>query len=118
MIAMPFLLSFADITPEAKEYLKWMLVISIPNVFGQSLNTMLICGIYRAGGDTKFGMIVDLIVMWVYGVAIGSFAAFVLKLPVIAVYAVMFLDEIVKMPAVVRHYSKRGWLRNITRDMI
>ena len=117
LIAIPFLLSFADVTPTAKEYLKWMLVISIPNVFGQSLNTMLICGIYRAGGDTKFGMYLDLVAMWVYGVALGCFTAFVLKLPVMAVYTIMFLDEIVKMPFVVRHYSKRQWLKNITHEM-
>lgn len=117
LIASPFLLSFAKITPQAKEYLKWMLLISIPNVFGQSMNTMLICGIYRAGGDTKFGMIVDLFTMWVYGVALGSLAAFVLKLPVIAVYAVMFMDELVKLPFVAKHYAARGWLKNITREM-
>ena len=117
LIAMPFLLSFAKITPLAKDYLKWMLVVSVPNVAGQSLNTMLICGIYRAGGDTKFGMIVDLFVMWAYGVALGYIAAFVLKLPVIAVYAIMFLDEIVKMPFVVKHFAARKWLKNITHEM-
>ena len=117
LIAMPFLQSFAQITPEAKEYLKWMLIISIPNVFGQSLNTMLICGIYRAGGDTKFGMIMDMIVMWLYGVLMGYLSAFVFKLPPMVVYLIMFFDEIVKMPAVVRHYFKRNWLRNITRVM-
>ena len=94
-----------------------MLVVSVPNVAGQSLNTMLICGIYRAGGDTKFGMIVDLFVMWAYAVAMGYIAAFVLKLPVIAVYAIMFLDEIVKMPFVVKHFAARKWLKNITHEM-
>lgn len=117
LISMPFLLSFAKITPLAKDYLKWMLVVSVPNVAGQSLNTMLICGIYRAGGDTKFGMIVDLFVMWAYAVALGYIAAFVLKLPVIAVYAIMFLDEIVKMPFVVKHFAARKWLKNITHEM-
>ena len=117
LISMPFLLSFAKITPLAKDYLKWMLVVSVPNVAGQSLNTMLICGIYRAGGDTKFGMIVDLFVMWAYAVALGYIAAFVLKLPVIAVYTIMFLDEIVKMPFVVKHFAARKWLKNITHEM-
>lgn len=113
----PFLMNFAQITPEAKEYLRWMLLISVPNVFGQSVNTMYICGIYRAGGDVRFGFIVDLVAMWVYGVAMGSLCAFVLKLPVVAVYAVMFLDEIVKMPVVLAHYRKKTWLCNITRDL-
>ena len=50
-------------------------------------------------------------------IALGYIAAFVLKLPVIAVYAIMFLDEIVKMPFVVKHFAARKWLKNITHEM-
>ncbi len=117
LIAMPFLISFADIGAAAKDYLKWMLIISVPNVFGQSLNTMLICGIYRAGGDTKFGMYMDLSIMWIYGVGLGSLAAFVFKWDPIVVYLILFMDEIVKMPIVVAHNRKKLWLRNITREI-
>jgi len=35
---------------------------------------------------------------------------------VIAVAAILTLDEFVKLPAVYRHYMKFRWLRNITRE--
>ena len=45
----------------------------------------------------------------------GLISAFVLKLPPLAVYFILFLDEFEKMPFVIVHYFKKGWLRNITR---
>lgn len=42
-------------------------------------------------------------------------AAFWLQLPVLVVFLIINLDEIVKLPAVVIHYRKYKWLRNITR---
>ena len=82
-----------------------------------SINTVLICGIFRAGGDSKFGFVADTINMWCVSVPLGLLAAFVFKLPPLWVYFVLFLDEFEKMPFVIRHYFKKGWLRNITRDM-
>ena len=40
-----------------------------------------------------------------------------LKLPVMVVYCIVNLDEIVKLPAVYLHYKKYVWVRNITRDI-
>ena len=54
--------------------------------------------------------------MWCFGVPLGFLAAFVLKLPVMAVYIIVNLDEIVKLPAVYIHYKKYIWVRNITRQ--
>lgn len=45
-------------------------------------------------------------------------AAFWWKLPVVAVFLVINLDEVVKLPAVISHYRKYGWLQNITRTNI
>lgn len=93
-----------------------MLLINAYYVLGQSVNTMLICGIFRAGGDVKFGLICDLLAMWAYAVPIGLFAAFVLKLPEMWVYFILCLDEFVKMPVIIRHFRKGKWAQNITRQ--
>ena len=54
--------------------------------------------------------------MWMIIVPIGLLAAFVFKLPVLAVYFLLNLDEFVKLPAVYRHYKKYQWVRNLTRE--
>ena len=114
--ATPFVLRFADITPLGKHYLKVMLLINVYYVMGAAVNTTLIAGVFRAGGDSRFGMICDTIDMWAYAVPLGFFAAGVLKLPALWVYFLLCTDEFVKWPWVISHYKSKKWLKNITRD--
>lgn len=114
----PFVLRFAFLNDMAMHYLKYMLLINSYYIMGSAVNTALIAGVFRAGGDTKFGLICDTIDMWVYAVPLGFFAAFVLKLPVLWVYFLLCTDEFVKWPWVIRHYRKGEWAKNITREDI
>ena len=112
----PFVLEFASLTETAHGYLKWMLLINSYYIMGAAVNTMLIAGIFRAGGDSRFGFICDTIDMWGYAVPLGFIAAFVLRLPVMVVYFLLCTDEFVKWPWVIGHYRSMKWLKNITRD--
>ena len=116
LIAMPFVLRFADLSSAGKAYLKTMLLINSYYVMGAAVNTTIICGICRAGGDSRFGFYCDLIDMWCYGVPLGFLAAAVLKLPPMWVYFLLCTDEFVKWPWVIRRYRSRKWLKNITRE--
>ena len=106
----PLVLRFADLSDTAMEYLKVMLLINSYYVIGIAVNTTLIAGIFRAGGDSRFGCICDGITMWCYAVPLGFFAAFVLKLPVLWVYFLLCTDEFAKWPAVIRRYRSGKWL--------
>ena len=81
LAAMPFVLRFANLTETGKGFLKGMLLINTYYVMGQAVNTTLIAGVFRAGGDSRFGFICDTIDMWCYAVPLGFLAAAVLKLP-------------------------------------
>ncbi len=116
LAATPFVLRFASLSEGAMHYLKYMLLINSYYVVGAAVNTTLIAGVFRAGGDTRFGLICDTVDMWCYAVPLGFFAAFVLKLPVLAVYLLLCTDEFVKWPWVFQRYRSRKWLKNITRD--
>ena len=116
LIATPFVLRFASLSETAMHYLKYMLLINTYYIMGAAVNTTLIAGVFRAGGDSRFGLICDTIDMWVYAVPLGFIAAFALKLPVLWVYFLLCTDEFVKWPWVIRHYRSRKWLKNITRE--
>ena len=111
----PVLPYIADLNETAAHYRNILLFINSYSLIGASINTVLICGIFRAGGDSKFGFVADIINMWCVSVPLGLLAAFVFKLPPLWVYFILFLDEFEKMPFVIHHYFKKGWLRNITR---
>ena len=118
LACMPLALRFANLTETGRGYLKGMLLINTYYVMGQAVNTTLIAGIFRAGGDSRFGFVCDTIDMWCYAVPLGFLAAAVLKLPPMAVYFLLCTDEFVKWPWVFRHYRSREWLRNITRENV
>jgi len=112
----PVILRLVDLTDQAKEYLRWMLVICSYYCIGKSVNSTTIGGIFCAGGDSRFGFLCDAVTLWGITVPLGLCAAFIWKLPVIAVYFILNLDEIIKLPAVYRHYKKYKWVKNITRE--
>lgn len=116
--SMPLVLRFASasLSDTAMGYLRVMLWINSYYIMGAAVNTSLIAGVFRAGGDTRFGLICDSIDMWCYAVPIGFLAAFVLKLPVLWVYFLLCTDEFVKWPWVIRHYRSGAWAKNITRE--
>ena len=111
----PVILSVANLSAVSAGYLKGMLVICSYYMIGKSVNSTTIAGIFCAGGDSRFGLLCDTVVMWVIAVPLGLLCAFVLNLPVLAVYFVISLDEMVKLPAVYRHYKKYAWVRDLTR---
>ena len=114
----PMILDFYrdKLTETAIYYLGIFIVMTTWRLVGEGINTCLICGCFRGGGDSRFGMIVDSIFMWLVAVPLTFLAAYVLKLPPVWVYFIMTLDEFEKMPVVFIHYFRNKWLTNITRD--
>ena len=110
----PLITRIVDLTPTARGYLQKMLLICSYYIAGKSVNCMTIGGIFAAGGDSKFGMLCDSITLWCITVPLGCICAFILKLPVMVVYFVLNLDEVIKLPVVYKHYKKYKWIKNLT----
>lgn len=111
----PLISEIAELTPQAKEYLKFMIIVCGINLVGMANNSAIVAGIFSAGGDTRFGLICDFIVLWVIVVPLGLLSAFVWDLPLYVVYCIIYADEIIKLPAVWKHYRKYLWVKDLTR---
>ena len=114
----PVILYFVDLSETAEHYLFIMLMMCSYYILGRSINSTLIGGIFGAGGDTKFGFICDTVTMWAFIVPFGYLAAFVFNWPVMVVYFILNLDEIIKITVVLIHYKKYKWVRNIINEEI
>ena len=115
LISRPIALEFMTLTPAAKELLSFMMIAMSVYVIGQSLNTTLIVGVFRSGGDTLYGLFVDIVFLWCISILSGFVAAFILKLDVHIVYLLLLADEICKLPFTLIRYKSYKWLRDITR---
>lgn len=100
----------------AKGYLTVMMIVMSYFSLFQSYNSTMVVGIYRAGGDTKFGLCLDVATMWGCSILLGAVAAFVFKFPVPIVYVILMSDEIIKLPFTRHRYRSKVWLRNVTRE--
>ncbi len=112
----PLIPHLFTLTDTAARYMRFMLLISSYYVIGQAMNTLLIAGIFRAGGNSRFGLICDTVTMWCISVPLGFLSAFVFDAPPMVVYFILCLDEFWKVPVVIRHYRSRKWPKDITRD--
>lgn len=115
LCVIPFVSLFTGLTETAQGYLRIMLIVCSYYVVGKSINMTVVAGIFPAGGDSRFGCICDILTMWAVTVPIGLVCAFLLRLPVLWVYILINIDEIIKLPAVFWNFKKYKWLKNLTR---
>ena len=116
MMLGPVILKMTELTQGAEHDLLIMLRINCIYVIGMGMNTAFICGLFRAGGDSKYGLVLDTITMWAVFVPLAFICAFLLKLPPLVVYTITCSDEFFKLPLNTVHFLKGKWIRNITRD--
>ncbi len=112
----PLAYVFYALEPQAKKYLVYMLLYSIPYVFGYSYNTIFTCGVLPAGGDSRYDAYSVLVATWVIAIPLSLLACFVFHWPVMAVYMIMCCDEIIKFPFLRLRFNTYIWLKNLTRN--
>ncbi|MGL4911534.1 MAG: MATE family efflux transporter [Romboutsia sp.] len=78
-----------------------------------SISTILTKGILRAGGDTKFLMIADVLFLWMVSIPLGYVAGIVLNLSPWIVLIALKIDEIIKGLWCVARLISKKWIKNI-----
>ena len=115
--AVPLMLAFPGLQADTAEYLRFMLIFSMPMMLSQAINRMLLDAVLRSGGDTLYGLWLGLAITWGTCALGGCILAFVLHAPPMIIYMWVCMDEIVKVPCTVYRYRKGRWVTNITREM-
>lgn len=116
LLVSPIATTFLSLTGTAKYYLQMMFFVMSYFVIAQSFNTTMVVGVFRSGGDTRFGLILDVCTMWGCSIFLGAVAAFVLRWSVPAVYVLLMSDELLKIPITAIRYRSFKWLRDVTRS--
>ena len=104
-----------SITPETLKLTASLLLVYGIELPVRNLPYILIVGTFRPGGDTRIGMKLDLLSLWLSSVPLTTLAAFVFKLPFIAVFAIMYAaEDYLKAILCVKYYFTYNWLRPVT----
>ncbi|MEK5477675.1 MATE family efflux transporter [Paenibacillus sp. FSL R5-0407] len=116
LVLKPAVFHLVNLNGTAQSYLNGMLYICAYYCIGKSVNSSIIGGIFPAGGDARFGFWCDLVVMWGIILPLSYLSAFVWHVHPIVLFAVISLDEMIKMPIAIIRYRQYRWLNNITRE--
>ncbi|WP_455501359.1 MATE family efflux transporter [Gemmiger sp.] len=111
----PIVAKFFVLSETARQYLIMMLLFTAVYVFAYSINTVIVCGIFPAGGDAGYDAVSVFLASWCFAIPMALLGTFVFRLPVIVVYILMNADEIVKLPWLYPRYRKYLWLNDLTQ---
>lgn len=116
LASLPFLVMAVKLTPEAKKLLVGMMIIMGVYMIGRCVNTVIINGIFSAGGDTSFDMYSLAAMTWGLAVPLAAAGTFLFGWHPLIVYACTCVDEVGKIPWVMIHFKKYKWLKDLTRE--
>jgi Na+-driven multidrug efflux pump len=77
----------------------------------------IVVGILRAGGDTRFSVFLDGMIIWLVGVPMAYFGTFALHLPIHFVYLFAMSEEVTKWILGVLRYRSRKWINNLAAQV-
>jgi Na+-driven multidrug efflux pump len=112
-----FMLNFYQISAVAEMHARNVLHVMAFVLWVKVTNVMLIVGILRAGGDTRFGLFLDAGSVWLVGVPLAWIGAFVFHLPVSGVYLLVVSEEFVKFGVALWRFFSRRWIRNLAQTV-
>jgi len=115
LILSPVIVNYYDISLEAKEIAYHLMdAISMIVVF-QAMSSILTKGVLRAGGDTKFLMMGDILFLWVASVPLGYLAGLVFNWPPFWVYTMLKIDQVIKCVWCFFRLRSGKWMKKIRK---
>jgi putative MATE family efflux protein len=82
------------------------------------LNLLLLIGILRSGGDTRFALAVDALIIWGVGVPLAFIGAFFLHLPVYGVFLLVMTEEVIKLGLGLWRFFTGKWIHDLVEPAL
>lgn len=109
------IIDYYDVSAEAKA-IAWeqMNSISLIIIF-QAMSSILTKGVLRAGGDTKFLMIGDILFLWIASIPLGALAGLVLHWSAFWIYSFLKIDQVIKCIWCFFRLRSKKWMKHIDK---
>lgn len=110
-----FLLSFYKLSDLSRDYAANILRVMGCVFWIRISNLIVIVGVLRAGGDTRFCMLLDAGTVWLVGVPLAVVSGLVLHLPIYIVYLIIVSEEFVKYLVGLWRFRSGRWVNNLVQ---
>lgn len=102
---------FVNLTPLSQTYASDLLRIFAVGAIMRALNFTLLIGIIRAGGDSTFALVMEIVTIWFISVPLTLLLGLVFKLSVQTLYIVIFGEELIKVLFSMRRVKSGKWIK-------
>jgi Na+-driven multidrug efflux pump len=102
-----------QLSPSGVNNVRWLLLMMACTLWIRMFNFSIFIGALRAGGDTRFALIMELCSIWLIGVPAAYIGGFVLVLPVYFVYLMVTLEEVAKAFVSGWRFRSRKWIHDL-----
>ena len=103
-------LKFYNVTDEVKLYTKSLLAIFACYLWVKVSNMVMLGGVLRSGGKTRYTLILDLIGTWGIGIPLGFLCAFVFKWNILMVYTAINIEEVIRLTLGLIKVKSKDWI--------
>ena len=110
-------LSLFKVSPEVIENAGYVINVISFFLWVRVNNMTIVVGVLRAGGDTRFSLFLDGIIIWIVGVPMAYIGANILHLPVYFVYLCAMSEETAKWILGMWRYRSRKWINNLAAQV-
>lgn len=118
LLRVPIINLINPANPETGELAKQLLLIGSVGLPLRMLSMLLIVAIFRSGGKPVVGAVIDVGAVWLVGAPAVLLATFMLKLPFLWIFAMIFTEEIVKVIVGLVFFFRRKWMKKLTEDTV
>lgn len=84
----------------------------------KAFNTIMMVGVFRSGGDTKFTLIMETAGIWLIAVPAALIGGLVLKLPVEWVYLLIAIEEVYKLIMGIKRFASKKWIKDLVNKEV
>jgi Na+-driven multidrug efflux pump len=102
-----------ELSSSGANNVSWLLLVMACTLWIRMFNFSIFIGALRAGGDTRFALIMEICSIWLIGVPAAYVGAFVLHLPVYLVYLMVILEEAAKAFVSAWRFRSRKWVHDL-----
>lgn len=113
-----FIFPLMDISAEAGELAKMMLAFIAVVMPLRSLNLCNIVGVFRGGGDVRYGLICDIGPLYCVCLPAAALCGLVFGLGITAVYVCICLDDLCKVFLCMPRLRSGKWINSVTRETL
>jgi putative MATE family efflux protein len=108
--------SLYDLSPSGENNVRMLMLMMASVLWIRMFNFSTFIGALRAGGDTRFALLMEVCSIWLIGVPAAYIGAFVLHLPVYYVYLIVALEELAKAFVSGWRVYSRKWIHDLVNE--